>query len=479
MNFRKISFSRLLIFALSIFAAACPAQPDSTEKIVVRNISMLGNKTTKRFIITRELTFSEGDTLERKILGEKIIQSEKNLMNTSLFNFATIEVRPDTLLSGPKRGAAIQVLDIVISLTERWYVWPVPIFELAETNFNTWWKGKNFGRTNYGIYVVKENFRGRKELIRFKLQLGFTEQFAMQYQIPYINRKQTLGVSVTGGYWGNHEVNYGTYKNKRLFLKDREKYLREELYSRLTFTYRKELYTTHLFEVQYIDGRLADTVPQVAPDFFRDGNSRMQYFYLLWQFRHDKRDYKSYPLDGYCFGIDLIKYGLGVFPSEPNSLTSYFTVTKFHRLLPRLFFANGAYMKLTFLRAPSYSFQRGLGYDDYVRGYEYYVIDGQNYGLLRSNLKFLIHSSKEEKVPIIKNEKFGKFFFSLYLNAYLDVGYVRDQLYFRDNPLSNSLMRGTGLGLDLMTYYDMVTRAEYSINKMGEPGFYLSFKKAI
>lgn len=447
------------------------AQADSTENIVIGSISIKGNNTTRRFIITRELTFNEGDTLARNIFEGMMKQSEKNLMNTSLFNFATIETKSDSVSPG--------VQQVFITLTERWYLWPVPIFELAETNFNTWWQGKNFSRTNYGIYVVKENFRGRKELIRFKIQLGFTEQFAMQYQVPYINKKQTLGVSVTAGYWGNHEVNYGTLLNKRQFFKDNNKYLREEFYSRLTLSYRKALYTSHLFEVQYINGTIADTVARAEPGYFVNGNSQMEYFYLLWQFRHDKRDYRAYPLDGYYYGIDVIKYGLGLFPQGPNTLITYFSLAKYHKLHPRFFFANGAYLKLNFFDPPAYSFQRGLGYDDFVRGYEYYVIDGQNYGLLRTNLKYLLLKSSEEKVPVIKNEKFSKLFYSVYLNAYLDVGYVRDKLYFTGNPLANSLMQGSGLGIDFMTYYEMVMRAEFSINRMRETGFFLSFKKAI
>lgn len=452
-------------------AVSSTFQPDTAEKIIIGNITIEGNKTTKSFIITRELTFSQGDTIERSVFETMMKQSEKNLMNTSLFNFSDIETNADSL--NP------EIQNIFISLTERWYLWPVPIFELAETNFNTWWQGKDFSRTNYGIYVVKENFRGRKELIRFKLQLGFTEQFALQYQVPYINKKQTLGVSVTAGYWGNHEVNYGTLLNKRQFIKINEKYMREEKYSRLTFTYRKKLYTSQLLELQYIDGEIADTIAVTAPDYFKNGTSKMKYFYLLWQFRHDKLDYKPYPLEGYYYGIDLIKYGLGILPSEPNTLTAYFSIAKHHAVSPRFYFSNGAYLKLNFFKPPSYSFQRGLGYDDFVRGYEYYVIDGQNYGLLRTNLKYLLLKSNEEKVPLIKNEKFGKFFYSVYLNAFLDLGYVNDNLYFKENPLANTLMQGTGIGLDFMTYYDMVLRAEYSINRMREPGFYLSFKKAI
>lgn len=480
-NFLIPYFSFSLFFLLSFFFLTSSAsaggqtekksQADSAEKIIIGKILIEGNRITKRFIITRELTFSEGDTIIRRDFGDMMKQSEKNLMNTSLFNFATVETKADSL------NPLIQ--NVAITVTERWYIWPVPIFELAETNFNTWWEGKNFDRTNYGIYVVKENFRGRKELIRFKLQLGFTEQFAMQYQVPYINRKQTLGISVTAGYWGNHEVNHSTFLNKRQFLEDNEKYLREEFYSRLTFTYRKELYTTQLFELQYIDGKIADKVAFSAPGYFRDGITAMKYFYFLWQYRHDKRDYRHYPLEGYAYGIDLIKYGLGILPSEPNTLTAYFSISKYHKLSPRFYFANGGYMKINFFRPPSYSFQRGLGYDDFVRGYEYYVIDGQYYGLLRSNLKYLLLKSREETLPLIKNDNFGKFFYSVYLSAFMDLGYVRDQLYFRENPLANSLMHGNGLGLDIMTYYDMVMRLEYSINKMGEPGFYMHFKKAI
>ena len=84
---------------------------------------------------------------------------------------------------------------------ERWYVWPNPIFELSERNFNVWWhdfKANNysdFSRVNYGLFLVWENFRGRNELLKMKYRRGFKEHYLFNYEIPYFNKKKTLGLN--------------------------------------------------------------------------------------------------------------------------------------------------------------------------------------------------------------------------------------------------------------------------------------------
>lgn len=39
--------------------------------------------------------------------------------------------------------------------------------------------------------------------------------------------------------------------------------------------------------------------------------------------------------------------------------------------------------------------------------------------------------------------------------------------------LQNSLLYGTGVGIDFVTYYDKVLRVEYGINGLGESGLFL------
>ena len=49
-------------------------------------------------------------------------------------------------------------VDVMVDVKERWYIFPLPIFELADRNFNEWWKTRDFSRTNYGLSVVQNNF---------------------------------------------------------------------------------------------------------------------------------------------------------------------------------------------------------------------------------------------------------------------------------------------------------------------------------
>jgi hypothetical protein len=119
--------------------------------------------------------------------------------------------------------------------------------------------------------------------------------------------------------------------------------------------------------------------------------------------------------------------------------------------------------------------QQGLGYDDYVRGYEYYVIDGQHYGLFRGNALFAIIVPRDYYVHPIPLESFRTVHVAVYVNAFVDAGYVWDRYYAEQNFLDNTPMSGGGLGLDLVSSYDQVARFEYSINALGETGFYLHF----
>ena len=98
------------------------------EKILIDNITIVGNNITKEAIILRELTFKKGEVLSQKQIEEKIKQSKENLTNLSLFNFVDI-----------KSVARNAKADIIIDVVERWYIWPYPILELSERNFNVWW----------------------------------------------------------------------------------------------------------------------------------------------------------------------------------------------------------------------------------------------------------------------------------------------------------------------------------------------------
>lgn len=466
---------KILCIGYSIFTGNVTAQsqtiflPDSSATYIISNIVLVGNKTTKRNIILRELAFYENDTIKGKDLQGVYDRSRQNLMNTLLFNFVFVT---------PNRIDDTH-LEVLIEVTERWYIWPKPIFSFAEPNFNIWWEGKNFSRTNYGAYLTHDNFRGRREMIVLKLQSGWSQQFAFQYKVPYLDRKQATGVTFTMGYSRNHEINYGTNNHNRKFYKNPDNIVRDEFFARISGVYRQKIYTSHLAELQYTQANVTDTVMRLASDYFILNKNEMRFLSFFYQFKYDHRDFKTYPLNGYMLIADFAKHGLWLFNKSLNVFTTSFRYSHHLKLTERFFFAGGAFVKLSLFDNPPYFLQGGLGYADFVRGYEYYVIDGQRHVLFRSNFKFQLLKTKSYNFEFIPTEKFSKIHYALYFNIHADAGYVSDKLYYKVNPYSNTLLAGTGIGLDFVTYYDIVIRGEYSLNRLGEHGFFLHFVKSI
>ena len=129
--------------------------------------------------------------------------------------------------------------------------------------------------------------------------------------------------------------------------------------------------------------------------------------------------------------------------------------------------------------APFYN-QRALGYgSDAIRSYELFVINGQQYALYKSNLKFTVIKPNVVQLPGINSDKFGKVPYALYFNLLFDIGYVNDNTFARTNPLANQWLPGYGVGLDFVSYYNIVIRAECSINKFGAYGLFLHFSNAL
>ena len=128
----------------------------------------------------------------------------------------------------------------------------------------------------------------------------------------------------------------------------------------------------------------------------------------------------------------------------------------------------------------SYYTQRAFGYQaEYIRGYEYYVMNGQDYFLSRSNLRFTLMKTHVYEMPLMQNEKFKKMPVAMYLNGFYDGGYVSDNRFAAQNPLVNSWQYGYGIGFDYVTYYDLVFRFEFARNKMGEQGFFFHIGAAL
>ena len=472
---QAISLAFLIAFGSGSFAQANRIIPDTGKNYCrIDSIILAGNKITKDKIILREIIFKAGDTLGCDKLDSLISRSKENLLNTLLFNFVELDK------AYPFPGS----LDVVIhvNVIERWYIWPVPILKISDRNFNVWWKTKDFSRLSYGFYVDWRNFRGRKESLILRFQWGYNRNTSLQYLIPYLNKKKTLGMGFGVGYSRQKETAYQTVDNKQQFFMEQDGYAREDIYVYGQFMVRRNIYISHLLELSYDQHRFSDSLLIENEHFTSDGGTESQYISFKYVFKSDHRDFKSYPLKGYYIDFGMIKNGLWTFKTNTlNTLQLLATFRKFWELNPRVYFATGINGKISAGTQP-YFILRGIGYDrDIVRSYEYYLVDARHFIILKNNIKFALIPTRVKDIGFIKTDKFGKIFYALYLNVFVDGGFgAYNQDFGREtNDLQNTLLLGYGAGFDFVTYYDVVVRLEFSVNFRNETGIFLHFMAPI
>jgi len=451
----------LIFFLFFSFNSLC-------QEVVIKEIVIDGNKTTKDFIILRELPFKKGDIFSSEDLEERIKIAERNLLNTELFSSIKL-----TKIPGFDDDAII-----VIELKELWYIFPAPIFKLADPNFNIWWETKDFSRANYGLVYSQRNFRGRDERLSLRFQLGYSKSFKLKYETPGINKKRTLGLLFDMEYSQFGEVTTATVDNERVFFDDFSGRTKERKRFGIGLLNRPSFNMSQLFFLGYDSYKSDEMLLSLFPDHFNNGKRELSFVELTYKIRNDNVDFIPYPLQGIDWEIEGQVKGIGA--DKENLLANIFLSLGIHNKIGgRWSIQNGLRTKHSFYDRLPYTLQRGLGYNDrQVRGYGLYLIDGQSYALFRNNLKYNL--IKPAVLYLDKRKRgFFTYPYAFYLNFFIDFAYVRDELYAQNNFLANKLIGGTGIGLDLVTKYNRVLRLEYSINDIGEHGLFLQFRKSI
>jgi outer membrane protein assembly factor BamA len=465
----------LLFHGFSIIAQPGFTRPPSGSLFIrIDSILISGNKITRDNIILRELMFQEGQYVNTQSLDSLLEKSRENLLNTLLFNFVDIgkSYLPDDS----------SFVNISIEVTERWYIWPTPILKISDRNFNVWWQTKDFSRLSYGFYIDWRNFRGRKESFIVRFQWGYDRIVELNYLIPYLDKNKIYGLGFAFGHSSQNEAAVRTQYNKQEFFDDPLDYARQDNYAYGQFLIRRGFYNTHFFQLGYDHHNFSDSLINENIHFTVDSASRVQYFSLHYQYKSDHRDFKSYPLKGHYFDLEVIKDGLWIF--QENSLNTFYirsAFRKYWKLDNRLYLASGVSGQVSMGLQPYFSL-RGIGYDrDIIRSYEYYLVDAQHFAVFKNNLKFALIPQTERQFNFINSEKFSKIFYALYLNIFFDAGLgIYNQDFGKEtNDLQNSLLLGYGTGLDFVTYYDVVMRLEFSINFLNETGVFLHFRAPI
>jgi len=457
------------LFLLICFASFSQQNKDSLSLIqdkivVVKDFVLSGNKDTKSFVILKESTIKQGDSLLVSELLIKIEKTRENILNTSLFNFVTINFTYQT----------DKEVVINIAVIERWYWWPYPILEHADRNFSSWLKNEEWDRVNYGLFILKNNFRGRNETLKIKFRLGYKQQYEIFYNNPNIlNKKHGIGIGVD--YFQQNEIASSTKDNKQVYLKTEDHYILTNKLATINYYIRSGLYLKNIFTFVYSDTWADTTILKTNSQYLGDSISSSRFFTASYSFFWDKRDSKVYPIYGNYFKFDILKRGFKCIDDDLDLFSVKLHAAKYLKFTQKLSFSTELKGQYSTSSIPYY-LNSGLGYKDFMHGYEYYVIDGENYGALRTNFKCNLVKPSIVNIDFIHNEKFGKAHYAVYFNLFVDAGYVnKSGIIEKSNTFVNSYLYSAGVGIDFVTYYDKILRIEYSVNKNGESGVFLHF----
>jgi outer membrane protein assembly factor BamA len=404
-----ISFNPLLLFA--------DATTDSL--IIVRAIVIRGNETTQESVIRREMSIQIGDTLTHEALD----LDRNNIYNLLLFNKVEVKDSVD-------RYAAT----IIVTVFERWYFIPFPVFGM---------KYRDFSKLYYGAGVMHQNFGGRNEKLYITFRLGYDRMFMVNYSNPKLTHDDVfMSTALVLQNVHNLSTEYGEYENSNVFLRGTIG-KRFGLYQTIAATLANEVW-------QVNDLRLGRTV---------SADGRGAFLSVSAQYRYDARNNTEYTTNGTMISLGVTKSGFG--ESTVNITTASFDVRKFFGFWSGSaigFRSHGTFNWGGII--PPYR-RVFLGYDERVRGYFYNAVEAENRLGLNAEVRFPILSPRYWEVDMISIPEFKKLRYGLYFGIFADAA----KAWWRNQVLSEQpWYSGIGCGFQFLLPYGFTLRTEAAFN---------------
>lgn len=441
---------------------------DSSAKLFIKQIIVKGNRKTKDYIILREMQFKEGDSIIISSINKELEQARQQIYNTTLFSEVNLQL---VILS------AFEMM-VIADVKERWYIYPVPQFKPVDRNFNEWIKTykASLKRVNYGLKFIHYNLTGRRDQLRIYLLTGFSRDFSVSYNAPYSNSKLTEGFVVGAGYSQKKEIAYkSSFNNNLLFYTSdslRSNFVGSNFYFTAGYTFRKGFFNKHIINTGFTRLTVSDSIllPKNNPNYFNSGSNAVNVFEVSYTYQHTNVNNVLYATKGKTAFATISKRGIN-FSGGINALTLEAGINKYFDLGKNWYSNIQVNGKIRLPLQQSYINQRGLGYGDtYLRGLEYLVVDGVGTALVKSTLKYKV---AEFKIPLPFKIKSAPYIpFTIFAKTYGDLGYVYNKKEFITN-LNNKLLYTGGFGIDILTFYDVNLRLEYSFNQLKQKGLFL------
>ncbi len=440
---------------------------DSTAKLAIKKIILSGNQKTKDYLILREIQFKPGDSITTGTVSEALQQARQQVYNTTLFHEVNITI--DLITANE--------INVLVAVKERWYFFPIPVFQVADRSFSEWLIKYNgdLSRVNYGIRLTDNNFSGRRDPLKLTVISGYTRNIAFAYSQPYSNKALTQGFGVGGGISQNREIAYETSKENKILFYKKDAFVKKDIYLNASLRLQKGITYRHQFNVSYSYLTVSDSVISAAynPNYFNSNTTSKGLLDLSYNYQHTNVNNNAYPLKGMKGYLTLVKRGLGFSGSTDLFLVeSGFSKYWAHARNWYTSIQLMGQIKLPFDQP--YINQKAIGYGDAnLRGLEYYVVDGVAFGIIKSTIKKKLVSFT---IPVpFKSRLIPNLPISIFAKTYADFGfsYNKKEIY---TYLNNKLLYTGGFGIDFLTLYDINLKIEYSFNQLGNNSFFFSTK---
>lgn len=435
----------------------------------MHSITISGNDRTKDFVILREMLIENDSTYAENQIEGLLDISTNRILNLNLFN--QVDIAHQLIEIEGILGYVIKV-----EVIAKWYVWPIPFVEFSDRNFNVW-GNLDFDpeRTNYGLYVFNYNLFGRNHTLKTKMKTGYNTKLGIEYRIPFLSRHTDWGLNTLVEYVSQNEVWYETRNDSLQFYKNGRNNLIKNTQAKVELTKRITPFTRVYYGVNFEYGQLDSTVP--TNDYFINNQRFQRKYGVHFKLEYDERDNIYFPTEGKYGSVTL---GGNSWQNKSAFLNGSIEsrLQRFDQLSSKWYSALSLYLQYNTSDEAPYSDRKILGYDEIVRGYEHYVVDG-TFGW-KTNAALRYHLlEKDVQLKFVPIENYKTLPINIYAEGYLDGGYATYLNSRSSNTLNGTPIYSAGLGLNTLFYNDRLLRLEYSLNSLGEGGFFVHFKKAI
>lgn len=437
----------------------------SAQDFFISDVQISGNIKTKNSVIVREMTLLKDSTYSQEEFNKHLELTKNRILNLNLFNSVEVNVVPNEL------GIA---LDVVV--VEKWYLWPTPFIEFADRNFNVW-KDLSFklDRTNYGMYLFKYNVFGLNHTLKLRSKTGYHDRIGIDYLIPFIGNSM-YGAELLFDYDAQDELWLETRDDQVMFYHNDRKNLIKWYKGNLNVTRRIRPTTMAYANFDFIHTTLDTSVNPT--DFHIDDAPKQRTSTYSIGFIEDTRDNIFFPVTGQHVNASI---GLMNMASTKKDQSLFFElkVQQFNQIFNRFYTAVSGYAKVNTVSRLPYLNRQMFGYDENIRGFEKYVIDGSSGCYAQAAVRFQVLKPTDIQLPFIPAQNYNFLPIQMYLEAYGDGGFAFKEINHTSNRLPNRRIGSIGLGLNTILYNDRVLRLEYSYNSFQEGGFFVHFEKAI